>query len=258
MERESSSGITPLFLFLVLFCLFLILINSSGPTRFSKAVFEGLSVPIKSGFYRLSQGFLTNILPFCGQDQGKITKLESQLRDKEVNKVKLKALEEENQALRRQLGAPFAPTVKFLPAKTMGLTRYLEIDKGEQDEVKVGMMVVSENVLVGKVEAITPKTSKVLLPQDLDSKIPGRSLKTNASGLVVGEFGTKAFFDKVLQEEMLEEGDLIVTIGEGGYPRDLIIGKIGKIEREEVQPFQRAEVIPLVDYGQLVNVFLIQ
>jgi rod shape-determining protein MreC len=251
MEKESTGRILPLFLFLLLLSLFLILAENFGAVKSIRGAGERLVVPVKSGIYRAWQGISG------GFSADKIAELEQTARQGVVCSVQLKTLEEENKALRRQLEAPLPPTMKFLPAKTLGLTRYLTIDKGEEDGVREGMMVISENILVGKVIGITPKTAQVLLPTDPDSKIPSRTLKTNARGLVVGEFGTKISFAKVLQAEVLEIGDLLVTTGEGGYLPDLLIGKIANIEKVPVEPFQKGEVTSLLDYKKLANVFVI-
>ena len=168
------------------------------------------------------------------------------------------SLEEENKALRQQLEAPLPAQMKFLPAKTLGLTRYLILDKGQENGVFVGQSVVSGNFLVGKIITVTPRTSTVLLPTDSDSRIPVRTLKTAGLGLLTGEFGTKATLTKVLQSERLEKDDLLATTGEAGYQRDLLIGKIEKIEKNEVEPFQKAEVNLSLDYSRLENVFLIK
>ncbi len=257
MNRDK---VLPPFLFFIFLCFLFLLGNQFGLTK--PLVFAGETAirPVKEGLYRTGQGFgqiFSGLFSFNSSSK-KIAGLESQLRDYSVLSAKVSLLEEENKALRKQLEAPLPGSMKFLPAKTLGLTRYLTIDKGESDGVKINSTVISENILVGRVVEITPKTARVLLPVDPDSKIAARALGTNARGLVTGEFGTKAFFDKVLQAETLNSGDLVVTTGEGGYTRDLLIGKIVKVAKNDVEPFQKAELNPLLDYGRLENVFVIE
>lgn len=251
--------VLPLFLFLVAISLLLILAENFGVIKPMRQVVERLIIPTKTSIYRTWQGMTGGVSNLISWRVGaqRIADLEKQVREFSVLTVRLQVLEEENKALRRQLEAPLPPTLKFLPAKTIGLTRYLTIDKGGEDGVREEMMVVSENILVGKVIKVTPKTAQILLPSDPESKIPSRTIKTGAHGLVVGEFGTKAVFDKVLQKEVLEVGDLVVTTGEGGYARDLLLGKIAKIEKIPVEPFQKGEIVSLLDFGKLVNVFVI-
>lgn len=256
MEKAESRRILPVFLFFVLLALLLLLVENFGLTKEMRSKAEGLMTPFKSAVY---QKFLA-VKKTWGAFRGKtaeIEKLKKQEQELAALTVSLKVLTEENQALRHQLEAPLPPSTKFLPAKTIGLSRYLMIDKGEEDGVSVGMTVVVGNRLVGRIISISQKTAQIVLPRDPDAKIPARTLKTGANGLVVGEFNTKVILDKVLQAESLEVGDLVVTIGDDNYGRDLLIGKIEKVEKREVQPFQRAEVRPLLDYQKLADVFVI-
>lgn len=257
MKKEK---ILPAFLFLVSISLILFLAENVGLIRPIRGVVERITIPLRTGLYRTWQGVSSSLssLTILSSGPKKIAELENQARELASLKVKLFTLEEENKALRRQLEAPLSPTLKFLPAKTIGLTRFLTIDKGEEDGVKVGMTVLSENILVGKIASVTAKTAQVVLPTDPDSKIPVRTLKTNARGLIVGEFGTKAVLDKVLQSERLEQGDLVITTGEGEFLKDLLVAKISKVSKNEVEPFQTADVLPFLEYGRLENVFLIK
>jgi len=55
---------------------------------------------------------------------------------------------------------------------------------------------------------------------------------------------------------------VILTKGEVGSDGigvvpDLIIGKITSISKNETSPFQSAEVMPVIDFSKLTNVFII-
>lgn len=259
MEKESIVQILPIFLFLVLVCLLLILAENFGLTKPVWAAFERLTVPLKTSIYRTGQKATKNfsVLTYFQDRALKDQELEERTRELQALTARLKVLEEENKALRRQLEAPLPPSLKFLPAKTIGLTRYLVIDKGEEEGLRRGMTVVLGNIMVGKILSVSPHSAQVLLPFDPDSKIPARTINSGARGLVIGEFGTKIIFDKVLQKETLEFDDLVVTTGEGEFVRDLLIGKVGEVEKVEVEPFQRAKIVPLLDYEKLIDVFVV-
>lgn len=224
---------------------------------------ERITVPIRLSVYRFGQG-LNNGLATVSDLWG----VQSLRRENEKLKAEILAskgvalrsysLEEENKALRQQLEAPLPPQMQFLPAKTLGIIRYLTLDKGSSDGITTGQTVVSQNVLVGKISAARSGTSEIILPTDSDSKIPVRTLRTNGRGLLTGEAGVGAFLDKVLQAEKLEINDLLVTTGEAGYARDLMVGKISKVIKNDVEPFQKARVELLLDYGKLENVFIIK
>lgn len=258
MEKEKFTRILRSFLVFVLFSLLLLWAENLGWITPIRSVAEMLTVPAKIGIYRVGQkifGGFSDLISWRSSAR-KIDELEKALKQLAELSLKVKVLEEENQALRKQLEAPFPPNIKFLPARTLGLSRYLNIDKGRKDGVRPGMMVVSENILVGRVVTVTPRTAQIILPTDPYSKIPAYTLKTRAHGLVLGEFSTEVIFDKVLQAENLRVEDFVATSGEGDYRPDLLIGRVTRIEKVATQPFQKAEVSPLLDYGKLVNVFV--
>lgn len=247
MERENFQKIRPGLLVLVIFSLILFLGERAGVLRRVRELGERVTVPVREKIYRGWQGIFRNM--------GDLRNL-GDLRETENLKLKISLLEEENKALRKQLEAPLPPEMKFLSARTLGLTRYLIIDKGSEDGVKANMTVVSANIFVGKILTVNPATSRIILPTDPDFKIGVKTLKTRARGLAVGDFGTRIILDKVLQSETLEKDDLIITSGDGEQ-KDLLIGKIGAIQKVEAEAFQKAEIIPLLDYQQLENVFIV-
>ncbi len=260
MQKQK---IWPSFLVLVLISFFLLFLNKLGWLQSLQSGVEVVTVPVKSSVYRFGQNLsngLGTIKDLWGVQslRAENEKLKTALLASQGLSLRSYSLKEENLALRKQLEAPLPASMQFLPAKTLGIVRYLTIDKGSNDGVGVGQIVVSQNVLVGKIVSITPKTAEVLLPSDSDSKIPVRTLKINSRGLLTGEAGVSSVLDKVLQAEKLEKDDLIITTGEAGYPRDLLIGKIFKINKNDVEPFQKASVQLLLDYGKLDNVFIIK
>ena len=65
-----------------------------------------------------------------------------------------------------------APKAKLIPAEVLPITGAagvlwrVAIDRGEQDGVRVGLPVLSDGVLVGRVASVTAATSEVLLLAD--------------------------------------------------------------------------------------------
>ncbi len=263
MNSMSKQKTLPTFFVLAIFCLLLISLGKIGFFKPLQSGTERMTTPVKMSIYRLGQGIndgLATIKDLWGVQslRQENEKLKKENLASQGDSLRSYSLEEENKALRQQLEAPLPAQMKFLPAKTLGLTGFLTLDKGEEDGVIIGQTVVSGNFLVGKIRMVSPRTSEVLLPTDPDSLIPVRTVKTAGLGLLTGEFGTKAELAKVLQSENLEKDDLLITTGEAGYQRDLIIGKIVNVVKDEVQPFQKAEVNLSLDYSRLENVFLVK
>lgn len=250
----------PTFLLLLFLSLLLILLESRGWTRPFHQSIEVVVNPAKKEIYRFFQKKVRNpwlFLTSLPSQAEKINSLQKQVQELLPEKEKARALLEENKILRRQLGAPLPPSWQFLPAQTLGKTDFLTLDKGEKDGVKVGQMVVLENILVGRVARILPRQSQVELPTAPSAKIPVVAQETRARGILQGQFGQSFVLERVPQGETLKENDLLVTTGEGDYLTGLLVGKIAQIERIETEVFQKAQVIPLLDYQKLETVFLV-
>lgn len=269
------------FLVLLFFSFLLLLLDRFGVLNPVKGFSERLFLPPKKVIYRNWQEIKGEIKEIkksrnCGQAkelEEKIVTLEQKVAQLTTHNSQLAI---ENKAAHRLLGTPLPAEWQFLPAQIAGLVNsVLAIDKGESNGVKIGQAVLVENIFVGKVEQVEKyqswvrlsmaKSSKMLVKVIPDKRLANtealnpaprgaESTEAKARGLLVG-YGEKMRLEKVLQEEMLAEGDLVVT---GEFPPNLVIGKITKVIKKDVEIYQEAEVKPLVDYQRLEVVFLLK
>ena len=150
-------------------------------------------------------------------------------------------------------------TYNLVPARPIGLGRYLKIDKGLLSGIKIGQIVVSGDNLVGKIITVSPQAASVQLLTDPDSKIAAfsQNKEGRAKGVLLGQFGTEILFDKVLHEEKIELGDLVYSEGtEGSLPRGLILGKVVQVMDEKNEIFKQAKVQSVFDIRDLELVFV--
>lgn len=218
-----------------------------------KTVRGGLERPVL-GIEEKIYGFFTS----HRQPEEEILKLEGKLRQMAVDQNQLASCLEENEKMKKLLGAPLPPSWKFLPAKVVGLSTQMRLDKGEKDGVKQGVMVVSENILVGRVSSVETHSCLVTLPITPNIKIPvvvKSAQGVQARGILTSLPGQKLLLDKVLQEEDIQPGDLVVTGGE--WLPDLVIGQIEEVLSETAAIYKKARVSPLVDYHALRIVFIV-
>lgn len=148
----------------------------------------------------------------------------------------------------------------LIPARPIGLTRYLKIDRGSEDHIKAGQAVVFKDILFGKVIEVSQKASFVQLLSDPSSKVAAFSLGKvgRAKGVLIGQFGTDYLLDKILHEEHIENGDLVYSEGTEGYlPRGLILGKVIEVGEKENEVFKQAKVGAIFDITDLDLVFVI-
>lgn len=190
-----------------------------------------------------------------------IEKLEAQVRNLAVDQNKLAECLEENKHIRRLLGAPLPSSWKFLPARVVGRKEgIIRIDKGEKSGVKMGMSVVSENILIGRIKAVEEGMSIVYLPTNEEEKIPVLVRRVGkegfqAQGMLVS-VGGQLVLERVLQTEDIQTGDLVVSKGEEWLPY-LLIGKIEEVLSKPAEVYQKAKVKPLVEYDNLRIVFVV-
>lgn len=250
------------FLLLLFFSLLLFFFDQKGWISPARGIFEQPILFIESKIYALKLSGYQAIKPLSYWRSGEqeIMRLQGQLRQLALEGGQLSACLEEKEEMRRLLGAPLPPDWKFLPARVVGVSEKMRIDKGQRDGIEEGMMVVSENILVGRAISLEERSALVQLPTDPVSKIPVVVKKLGSSGVqargLLLSLEGKLIVDRILQTEDVREGDLVLTEGEGWLP-DLLIGQIEEVLGREAEIYKKARVSPLIDYQSLRMVFVV-
>ena len=137
--------------------------------------------------------------------------------------------------------------------------RYVTINVGTRQGVKVGMPVVSGGAgLVGRVTQVYARTAKVQLLTDPDSAIAALLQTSRVTGLVVGQPDGTLRMELIPQEESVTVGDIALTSGLGGFvPKGLVIGQVTQVQQVDYALFQAAIVRPAVDFTRLEQVLVI-
>ena len=77
-------------------------------------------------------------------------------------------------------------------------------------------------------------------------------------GLVRGENNFTAILDTVpLDREIKNEDVLITSSLEGTFPRDLLVGKITEVQKDDLKPFQTAKIELFFNLKQADKLFII-
>ncbi|MFT3729582.1 MAG: rod shape-determining protein MreC [Terricaulis sp.] len=116
-------------------------------------------------------------------------------------------------------------------------TRTLVANAGAVHGVKVGYIAVNENGLVGRVVSVGQHTSRVLMLDDYNSRIPVLGEASRVRAVLAGqaarppELYTDPFqmqaprLDFIVGAQSLRDGERIITSGDGGlYPRGITVG----------------------------------
>jgi rod shape-determining protein MreC len=178
----------------------------------------------------------------------------------------LQSAERENQAIKKQFHLHKSSDKTIKVAHSAGLSQqgnvsYLLIDQGRDQGVQVGQIVLSDGVLVGRIQQVDQHTSLVQLPISLGSTVPVviRHGQAVIKGVVEGSFNLTARLTQVLPTDTLEPNEVIETSADGGvYPPGIVVGQVGAVTKKDSQVFQSASVNLLWDIRQLEIVFVAQ
>jgi rod shape-determining protein MreC len=182
--------------------------------------------------------------------------------------VRLKEVETEAALLRDLLDfAQANPSFDIQGAHVVGRTigrdpsnlqRYITLDVGREEGIARNMPVVTERGLVGRIFEVGDGWSRVLLITDVSSSINALTQSTRASGLVQGQVDGSLVMRAIPQVDVVSVGDTVFTSGLGGnFPRQILIGQIIEVERQDYELYQAAVVRPTVDFDHLEVVLIV-
>lgn len=170
----------------------------------------------------------------------------------------------ENERLRDLLGFSQKASKPSIPALVMGRdpnnwASVVFIDKGGNDGIVKDLAVISGDGLVGRVRETGKTMSKVMLINDVDSKVGAVIQESREQGLLVGtpEGDCKLIF--ISLDSNVNKGDIVMTSGMGGiYPKGILIGHVVKIEKEKGRLYKYAIVEPSSKLSKLEEVLCIK
>jgi rod shape-determining protein MreC len=185
--------------------------------------------------------------------------IEKELENLKQKKLSNEYLKLENKKLRKLINESIESDkilAKVLIDKKSPFLRSIVLNKGSKDKVKIGMTVVDQAYLVGKVIEVNYTNSRVLLLSDLNSKIPVLlepiGLQAVASG--TGKDYGKIEYTKKEYKNKVNTSDIIVyTSGLGGlFKPGLPIGKIARDKITKINffsDFNQLEYVNIISYS---------
>ena len=135
---------------------------------------------------------------------------------------------------------------------------YVIINCGSNDGILRGMPVVTDQGLVGRVDAVIADAARVQLVTDPASSVNVRLQNAEEEASLVGSVTGDVVLELIPQDANVQVGDLVLTSGlGGGYPPDLIVGQVVNIRSRDYDLFQQATIQPVVDFNRLQIVLVI-
>lgn len=182
-----------------------------------------------------------------------------------VDKAELIRLREENAELRAELRFLNQNSYISVGAEVIGrnidpIGTTLIINQGMKAGIaKNNPVIAGGGHLIGKIARADEDTAIVRLLNDNASRVAATMQNRDRSvGLVEGGYGLSIRMNFIPQNEVVNQGDVVVTSGlEEGIPRGLVIGTVEVVEKTPQGPFQEAVLSPAIDFDNLALVSVI-
>lgn len=223
---------------------------------------KGITVLIKS-----TDDFFANFndIRSLKQQNEELTKKIVSLEDKVYS---LKEHEMENQRLLALLHyqEQKAENYELEMAKVIGRNpanwyEMIIVDKGSNQGIQQGMIVVNHEGLIGRVIGVTANTAEVLLILDRQGAVGARIFENRLTpGVIEGTENSQLLQMIHLPHDVpIELDQTVVTSGLGGiYPKGIRIGKVVEVIPEPNGLMKKATIKPFVDFSRLEEVFIIK
>jgi len=144
----------------------------------------------------------------------------------------------ENKKLKKLVNNYFidsnAIIAKVLIDKKSPFFRSVIINKGSKNYIKLGMVVLDNNYLVGKIVEVNYMTSRVLLLSDLNSKIPVIIEPGSIQSILSGTGKNHGVLQYLKENYPSENKSIVYTSGSGGlFKPGIPIGVLNSLEIED-------------------------
>jgi len=146
---------------------------------------------------------------------------------------------------------------KVLVDKDSPYLKSIILNKGSKNKVKMGMAIVDDSYLVGKIIEVNYTNSRALLLSDLNSKIPVLLEPLDIHAVISGtgkNYGVIEFTKEEYDQEIDREKIIVYTSGYGGLFRSgLPVGEIIKNDEKKnivnfFSDFRQLDYVKIVSY----------
>lgn len=136
--------------------------------------------------------------------------------------------------------------------------QYIIIDKGSNDGVLHGMPVVTQQGLVGRIDAVIANAARVQLISDANSVVNVHLQNAKVEAQIRGSITGEITLEMVPQDAEVQIGDVLLTSGLGGnYPPNIFVGQVLSMQSQKNSLFQTGSVQSIVDFSSLSAVLVI-
>jgi rod shape-determining protein MreC len=135
----------------------------------------------------------------------------------------------------------------------------INIDRGSRDGIRRDMGVITPDGVVGKIFAVYPDISQVLLMGDKDSGVGALLADTRTQGPVKGTGEPLLSLGYISSDEKVTVGEAVLTSGQDRiFPKDLPVGKVVDFASDPKTPFMKIRIRPAAHLDRLEEVLVLQ
>jgi len=255
---------------LVLIALLLMALQQTGRLGTVEGAVALVTSPGQQGLSSLTEQVVQTVdtLSNFQNLQEHTAELESINRSLLAENLRLQEIERENQRLRELLSfGETRPGIELrggqIIARVIGrdsnnFLNFVMVDLGSSHGIAVGMPVLNNEGLVGRVSEVTSRSSKVLLISDPLSTVNAILQSSRLTGVVNGTVGDDPVMGFIPQGTLVGVGEVVLSSGMGGnFPKGIPIGQVIEVRQRDFEVFQEAVVRPIVDFGRLEFVLIV-
>jgi rod shape-determining protein MreC len=153
--------------------------------------------------------------------------------------------------------------VPMMAARVIGASpdarsRIIFLSRGTRDGLRRDMGVITAEGVVGKVIAVFPDTSQVLLLSDKESGVGAMLSATRTQAPVRGSGDPLLGMEYVSNDVKVQPGEAVLTSGQDRiFPKDLPVGTVVQAQADKHTPFQQILVKPSARLDRLEEVLVL-
>ena len=186
--------------------------------------------------------------------------VKKELNTLKSEKYETKFLKAENERLKKTIDEYIYNSdeliAKVLIDKKSPFLKSIIVNKGSKDNVKLGMAVLDESYLVGKIVEVNYFTARALLISDLNSKIPVGIEPGNIQSILSGTGKQNGKIEYLETEVEIDDKSIVYTSGSGGIFKSGI--PIGIYNKENKNLKEEEKIIFFSKLSQLTFVKLVE
>ena len=132
------------------------------------------------------------------------------------------------------------------------------INKGSANGLNVGLPVLNDQGVVGRLTECSWHVSRIMLIVDENSNVAAILQGSRTNGILQGAGAAGCRLKYIPKADEVRIGDAVISSGLGGiFPKGIILGVVSAVHKKEGGLFQRIDVQPSVDFAKLEEILVL-